>query len=232
MADFTPILIADNAGLRASKTNDFELIKIALASVVLAFNAMTYSLEGEPTEISPLESSELSDMLFNPYKLIVNNVTNGEGITIGGLAIEHEKAFEIIAKPTGFDEFAIALEGFKDKFNRDNPFYYTCGLNNVTTYFSIDEEGEVVNSSALTTMLSSIGKVYTTNVNQNATYNFISGLFTLFSETVVEANAPFKNFSGGTGVETFVELLKNNLETCDPQNGTFQISISRFGMIK
>ncbi len=229
MANFTPILIADNATLRQQKTNDFASIKLALASLVTFFNAIEYKKEGKITVIEPLTNSELIDMLSNTQILIINKMTDGNGIVVGGLKVQPDKVFEITEKPIGYDEFINALEFLKARFkNPEDLFYNTCLYDDLTRYFALDEKGKIINSTSLNKRLSSIGKVFTQNENQNAMYRFIESFFKEFKEKVVDVGCSFKRYSGGQGAETFKYILSEYISSCNPEEGTFNININRF----
>lgn len=234
MPEFEPVLIKDYPEIRQAKTNQFNAVGTALQAVVIVFNGLTFTKDGEQEDFTPLVTEEIGALLDNPVSLVVGRMTAGQGVIVGGLRLEDDKALEMLQKPAGYNELLQAIEYFKAQFKDGGQHFRVCGLSAVPKYFVIDENDAVQFSDELTGMIGKLGKKYAVNEKQLLIYNFIKAVFDEFINTgAVNAGCAYLHFhSGGSGTETFTTLLKNLVERCDPRTGSFELNYARFGNIQ
>jgi len=229
MANFTPILISDNASERANKQAKYNELKSALALLVTAFNAMKYMKESVLTSIDPIVTNDIDRLINNSDELIYDKMTESATPAILGLSLDKNKLFEMMEKPQNYESFKVALNSFKNLFHVDNNegFYYTTGLSSIKDEFIINTSGVPEFSPSLTTALSNVGKQYTKSEKQNAIYNFIKDIHDSFVENGLEKYVQVR--TGGEAVDTVRYILKNVVRTSDLRAGTFEAHFNVLG---
>jgi hypothetical protein len=101
----------------------FEKVLLSTAEHMISSELNSYSLPEKYFKeclknysklgLKPLEAKDLNTLIENPKAFIIQQITHGESLNIGGLKMNPEKLFEIIEKPPGTEEFIESL--LKDK---------------------------------------------------------------------------------------------------------------------
>jgi len=126
-------------------------------NILLSFNELGYSRAKEALittgetaiqtvineylklNIAPLETMELATLFKNPVELIFDKITGGQ-LSLGGIAVDKQKAIDIIQKPKGYSDFIALIgstvKGLSEKLHQPGNFAIT--PDNIADYFELD----------------------------------------------------------------------------------------------
>lgn len=112
----------DESGFKSDINFIERKVKPVFDGIVTAYNNLGIS--------NGLQPGDLQLMILNPEHFLYDKITNGSQSTIGGIPINKQKAFEIIEKPAGCNEFIELVRTHQEQLDnaiahdpRSRPWY-------------------------------------------------------------------------------------------------------------
>ena len=122
-----------------------------------------------------VENNDLQKIVENPKAYIVEKITSGQKLEVGGLMLNKEKLFELIEKPIGTDELIDSIETDKQKVNVIIDYL------NFVQFYSVSD-GFVVISPEHSDFLVKRNSLYIESQNQKNGFDLMKKLVALVNE--------------------------------------------------
>lgn len=119
MGQFEKVLLSTEDHMISNELNQYSLPEIYFKECLKSYSELG---------LKPLEGKDLNALIENPKAFIIQQITHGESLNIGGLKMNPEKLFEIIEKPPGTEQFIEKLlKDKQDKWIREgNHWHVDC----------------------------------------------------------------------------------------------------------
>jgi hypothetical protein len=133
--------------------------------------------------VGTLYPAEFSRLFKQPIELIFDKITGGE-LAISGIKVDKKKAIEIIDKPNGYQIFLDKLSNTMSYLTTQSiaGLYRTVTVENLTTFFVLNESCEVKINDDIKAPLQNSFKKYATSIKAKKLYEFSRAVIDKYNE--------------------------------------------------